>query len=114
FTTDRGWWARQDLNLGPMDYESTALTAELRARFDRIVKRTNILLRSCRLRRACSDVLVLVLPLRHSFSSAKTGAVIVTSRPSPFFVVPGSNRMVRENKSTCLTLIIFSSLVRQP
>ena len=26
------WWARQDLNLGPMDYESTALTAELRAR----------------------------------------------------------------------------------
>ncbi len=25
-------WARQDLNLGPMDYESTALTAELRAR----------------------------------------------------------------------------------
>jgi integrase len=25
------WWARQDLNLGPMDYESTALTAELRA-----------------------------------------------------------------------------------
>src|SRR5580698_4843294 len=28
-----GWWARKDLNLGPMDYESTALTAELRARF---------------------------------------------------------------------------------
>jgi hypothetical protein len=28
----RCWWARQDLNLGPMDYESTALTAELRAR----------------------------------------------------------------------------------
>ena len=26
------WWARQDSNLGPMDYESTALTAELRAR----------------------------------------------------------------------------------
>ena len=26
------WWALQDLNLGPMDYESTALTAELRAR----------------------------------------------------------------------------------
>src|SRR3981081_3985077 len=26
------WWARKDLNLGPMDYESTALTAELRAR----------------------------------------------------------------------------------
>jgi hypothetical protein len=25
------WWALQDLNLGPMDYESTALTAELRA-----------------------------------------------------------------------------------
>ena len=26
------WWARQDLNLGPTDYESAALTAELRAR----------------------------------------------------------------------------------
>jgi hypothetical protein len=25
------WWALQDLNLGPIDYESTALTAELRA-----------------------------------------------------------------------------------
>ena len=25
------WWARQDLNLRPMDYESTALTAELQA-----------------------------------------------------------------------------------
>jgi hypothetical protein len=30
------WWARKDLNLGPMDYESTALTAELRARRDSI------------------------------------------------------------------------------
>ena len=29
---DGSWWARQDSNLGPMDYESTALTAELRAR----------------------------------------------------------------------------------
>lgn len=28
----RKWWARKDLNLGPMDYESTALTAELQAR----------------------------------------------------------------------------------
>jgi hypothetical protein len=27
----RSWWARQDLNLGPTDYESAALTAELRA-----------------------------------------------------------------------------------
>ncbi len=26
-----GWWARQDLNLGPTDYESAALTAELQA-----------------------------------------------------------------------------------
>jgi hypothetical protein len=25
------WWARQDLNLGPTDYESAALTAELQA-----------------------------------------------------------------------------------
>ena len=28
----KNWWARQDLNLGPTDYESAALTAELRAR----------------------------------------------------------------------------------
>ena len=27
-----GWWARQDSNLRPRDYESPALTAELRAR----------------------------------------------------------------------------------
>jgi hypothetical protein len=27
------WWARQDLNLGPTDYESAALTAELQALF---------------------------------------------------------------------------------
>ena len=27
-----GEWARQDSNLGPTDYESAALTAELRAR----------------------------------------------------------------------------------
>jgi hypothetical protein len=31
---ENGWWARQDSNLGPMDYESTALTAELRARIE--------------------------------------------------------------------------------
>lgn len=29
--TEIFWWARQDLNLGPTDYESAALTAELRA-----------------------------------------------------------------------------------
>jgi len=28
---EMSWWARQDLNLGPTDYESAALTAELRA-----------------------------------------------------------------------------------
>ena len=27
-----GWWALKDLNLRPTDYESAALTAELRAR----------------------------------------------------------------------------------
>src|ERR1043166_6030462 len=27
------WWAHQDLNLGPSDYESPALTTELWARF---------------------------------------------------------------------------------
>ena len=30
FNTEN-WWARQDLNLGPTDYESAALTAELQA-----------------------------------------------------------------------------------
>jgi hypothetical protein len=30
--TEESWWARQDLNLGPTDYESAALTAELQAR----------------------------------------------------------------------------------
>ena len=29
--TGKGWWARQDSNLGPTDYEPAALTAELRA-----------------------------------------------------------------------------------
>ena len=28
------WWARWDLNPRPKDYESSALTAELQARFD--------------------------------------------------------------------------------
>jgi hypothetical protein len=31
-------WARQDSNLGPRDYESPALTAELQARSDYKVK----------------------------------------------------------------------------
>jgi hypothetical protein len=31
-------WARQDSNLGPRDYESPALTAELQARFVSTVK----------------------------------------------------------------------------
>ena len=30
-TLKNKWWARQDLNLGPTDYESAALTAELQA-----------------------------------------------------------------------------------
>lgn len=28
------WWARRDLNPGPRDYESPALTAELQARLE--------------------------------------------------------------------------------
>ena len=32
WTLEIGQWALQDLNLGPTDYESAALTAELRAR----------------------------------------------------------------------------------
>ena len=31
-------WARQDSNLGPRDYESPALTAELQARFNQELK----------------------------------------------------------------------------
>ena len=30
----RSWWALRDSNPGPKDYESSALTAELRARVD--------------------------------------------------------------------------------
>ena len=30
-SADRCWWARQDLNLQPTDYESAALTIELQA-----------------------------------------------------------------------------------
>ncbi len=33
--TTEGWWALQDLNLQPTDYESAALTIVLRARADR-------------------------------------------------------------------------------
>ena len=33
--SSRSAWALQDLNLGPTDYESAALTAELRAREER-------------------------------------------------------------------------------
>lgn len=29
------WWARRDLNPGPRDYESPALTAELQARLEK-------------------------------------------------------------------------------
>jgi hypothetical protein len=36
------WWARQDLNLGPTDYESAALTAELRARASQDTTRERI------------------------------------------------------------------------
>ena len=42
-----GWWARQDLNLRPMDYESTALTAELQAHRTANTKDGNYLLHDC-------------------------------------------------------------------
>ena len=48
------WWARQDLNLGPTDYESAALTAELRARFAYIILQRKDLVRS-------NDLLFLLL-----------------------------------------------------
>jgi hypothetical protein len=35
FFEDFRWWARRDLNPGPRDYESPALTAELQARLAR-------------------------------------------------------------------------------
>ena len=34
------WWARRDSNPGPRDYESPALTAELRARIEAKSQRT--------------------------------------------------------------------------
>ena len=37
----RAKWARQDSNLGPRDYESPALTAELQARFSWVKISTN-------------------------------------------------------------------------
>src|SRR5665213_942529 len=40
--------------------------------------------------------------------------VIVTSRPSLFFVVPGSRRIVRAAMSICPTLRLISSLIRHP
>ena len=36
-------WARQDLNLRPIDYESTALTTELRARCAKKIRRRRLL-----------------------------------------------------------------------
>jgi hypothetical protein len=36
-------WARQDLNLGPTDYESAALTAELQARTCNYKPKRNLL-----------------------------------------------------------------------
>jgi hypothetical protein len=49
-TIGDGWWARKDLNLGPMDYESTALTAELRARLHSQTNNTKYLVWKCRKR----------------------------------------------------------------
>ena len=40
-TLQSGGWARQDSNLGPRDYESPALTAELQARFSWVRISTN-------------------------------------------------------------------------
>src|SRR5215471_12761681 len=46
--TENKWWARQDSNLGPTDYESAALTAELRARTYIIIYRVLFTRRSGR------------------------------------------------------------------
>lgn len=37
FANSQDWWARQGLNLRPTDYESVALTAELRALIKEVV-----------------------------------------------------------------------------
>ena len=50
----RGWWARQDSNLGPTDYEPAALTAELRARNARLPDRVRDV-RACGPYRAVSS-----------------------------------------------------------
>jgi hypothetical protein len=54
------------------------------------------------------------LPLMQPPSNSYTDLVMLTSWPSPFFVVPGSNRMVRLSRFTCETFISRSSLMRQP
>jgi hypothetical protein len=45
------WWARQDLNLGPTDYESAALTAELQAHSFHNILHSNRLVNILRFRR---------------------------------------------------------------
>ena len=37
FVIESGWWPLPDLNWGPTDYESAALTTELRGHFRKVV-----------------------------------------------------------------------------
>ena len=48
-------WARQDSNLGPRDYESPALTAELQARVFMEVKHSQPLMTNPESIRSCSN-----------------------------------------------------------
>jgi hypothetical protein len=48
-------WARQDSNLGPRDYESPALTAELQARVDYTVKHSTPRVTNPESIRGCSN-----------------------------------------------------------
>jgi hypothetical protein len=72
-TRKDGWWARQDSNLGPIDYEPTALTAELRAR-------TSFYSKGCR-----SSDLIRTQPPKPSTQSdqPKAGGLLYTTHPCP-------------------------------
>ena len=57
-----GWWALKDLNLRPTDYESAALTAELRARSIHIVPAGSL---SCLSAERTSALTLSMTPFRH-------------------------------------------------
>ena len=54
-SADMKGWARQDSNLGPRDYESPALTAELQARVAHTVKHSTSQMTNPESVRGCSN-----------------------------------------------------------